>query len=140
LARLAPEIGSAEALERWGIRSIGELARLPEGEVGSRLGEIGRALHATARGIDPRPLLPHVPPLVLTEGMELEWPLATLEPFLFLGRAALDRLAARLEAQALACVRLDVALTLDPAGHDARAIPLPSPTRDAKTLLTLLRL
>src|SRR5215470_4721905 len=38
LERLAPEIGVAETLERWGIRSIGELARLPEGEVGSRLG------------------------------------------------------------------------------------------------------
>ena len=140
LERLAPEIEIAETLERWGIRSIGELAKLPEGEVASRLGELGRALHATARGIDPCPLMPRVPPLVLTEGMDLEWPLATLEPFLFLGHAALERLVARLEAQALACARLDVTLKLDPDGHDARAIRLPAPTRDAKTLLTLVRL
>ena len=37
-------------------------------------------------------------------------------------------------------MRLDVSLTLDPDGHDARAIRLPSPTRDVKTLLTLVRL
>jgi protein ImuB len=140
LERLAPEIEIAETLERWGIRSIGELAKLPEGEVASRLGELGRALYATARGIDPCPLMPRVPPLVLTEGMDLEWPLATLEPFLFLGHAALERLVARLEAQALACTRLDVTLKLDPEGHDARAIRLPAPTRDAKTLLMLVRL
>ncbi|MGH9399561.1 MAG: hypothetical protein ACRD00_04275 [Thermoanaerobaculia bacterium] len=140
LDRLAPELEIAQTLERWGIRVIGDFAKLPEGEVASRLGELGRALHATARGIDPRPLTPRVPPLVLTEGMELEWPLATLEPFLFLGHAALERLVARLEAQALACARLDVALKLDPDGHDARAIRLPAPTRDAKTLLTLVRL
>jgi protein ImuB len=140
LHRLAPELDTAATLERWGIRSIGDLAKLPEGEVASRLGELGRALHSTARGIDPRPLEPRVPPLVLTEGMDLEWPLATLEPFLFLGRAALERLVARLEFQALACTRLDVALKLDPDGHDVRSIRLPAPTRDVKTLLTLVRL
>src|SRR5262249_43281284 len=120
--------------------TIGELAKLPEGEVASRLGEAGRALHATARGIDPRPLEPRVPPPCFTEGMELEWPLASLEPFLFVGHAALERLVRRLEAQALACTRLDVALKLDPDGHDARSIALPAPTRDVKTLITLVRL
>jgi protein ImuB len=130
----------AETLERWGIRSIGELAKLPEGEVASRLGELGRELHATARGIDPRPLEPRLPSLCLTEGMELEWPLVSLEPFLFVGNAALERLVRRLEAQALACRRLEIGLKLDPEGYDARAITLPAPTRDVKTLLTLTRL
>ena len=140
LDRLAPEMEIAATLSQWGIRSIGELARLPEGEVASRLGELGRELHATARGYDPRPLEPRVPPLSISEGMELEWPLVTLEPFLFVGHAALDRLVSRLESQALACTRLEVTLKLDPDGVDARAIALPAPTRDVKTLLTLLRL
>src|SRR4030095_12625529 len=61
LAKLAPEMELAETLERWGIRSIGELAKLPEGEVASRLGELGRELHATARGVDPRALAPRPP-------------------------------------------------------------------------------
>ncbi len=140
LARLAPEMELGETLERWGIRSIGELAKLPEGEVASRLGELGRELHATARGIDPRPLEPRLPSPSLSEGMELEWPLVTLEPFLFVGNAALERLVRRLESQALACRRLEIGLKLDPEGWDARAITLPAPTRDVKTLLTLTRL
>ena len=140
LERLAPQMEIAATLDRWGLSTIGELAKLPEGEVASRLGEIGRALHMAARGIDPAPLEPWVPPPSFTEGMELEWPLATLEPFLFLAHAALERLLARLESRALSCTRLDVALRLDPDGHDARSIALPAPTRDAKTLLTLVRL
>ncbi len=140
LDRLAPAIEIGSRLAQWGIGSIGELARLPEGEVASRLGELGRELHATARGFDPRPLEPRVPALVLSEGMDLEWPLVTLEPFLFVGHAALERLVARLESQALACTKLEVTLKLDPEGVDARGISLPAPTRDVKTLLTLLRL
>src|SRR5438552_2922464 len=140
LAKLAPEMELVETLEMWGIRSIGELAKLPEGEVASRLGPLGRELHATARGIDPRPLEPRLPSPCLSEGMELEWPLLSLEPFLFVGNAALERLVRRLEAQALACRRLEIGLKLDPEGYDARAITLPAPTRDAKTLLTLTRL
>ncbi|MCA1580690.1 MAG: hypothetical protein LC796_04720 [Acidobacteria bacterium] len=138
LDRLAPAIEIGSRLAQWGIGSIGELARLPEGEVASRLGELGRELHATARGFDPRPLEPRVPALVLSEGMDLEWPLVTLEPFLFVGHAALERLVARLESQALACTKLEVTLKLDPEGVDARGISLAAPTRDVKTLLTLL--
>jgi len=140
LSRLAPEAEIAETLARWGIRSVGDFARLPEGEVASRLGEIGRELHTTARGFDPRPLMPRLPPPDFTEGMDLEWPLVSLEPFLFVGNAALERLVARLEAQGLACVRLEASLRLDPDGCDARAIALPAPTREVKTLLTLVRL
>ena len=140
LARLAPEWETAALLDRWGLRTIGDFAKLPEGEVASRLGEGGRALHASARGIDPRPLEPYLPPPAFSEGMELEWPLASLEPFLFVAHAALTRLVERLESQALACTRLETVLALDPDGHDTRAIQLPAPTRDVKTLLTLLRL
>src|SRR5262249_2301207 len=139
LGKLAPAFEIAEALERWGLKSIGELAKLPEGEVASRLGEMGRELHTTARGIDSRPLEPRPAPLHFSEGLELDWPLVTLEPFLFVGHAALERLMRRLESQALACTRLEVALKLDPDGHDARAIALPAPTRDRKTPLTLVR-
>ncbi len=140
LARLAPEIAAASRLERWGIRAIGDLARLPEAEVVSRLGPLGQDLHRMARGIDPRPLVPRQPPPSFREGMSLEWPLVALEPFLFILRSALERLGQRLAARGLAAIRLELTLELEPAGFDERAIDLPAPTCDAKTLLTLIRL
>lgn len=140
LARLHPGIDLAERLARWGVVSVGDLARLPLDEVASRLGEEGRRLSTIARGLDPDPLQPREPPPDFREGVELEWPLATLEPFLFLARAALDRLCRRLEGAGLGCARIEVALTLEPEGVDERAIELPAPTRDAKTLLQVVRL
>ncbi len=140
LARLSPELEAATILDRWGLTSVGDLARLPESEVASRLGEVGRDLHYAARGIDPRPLIPRATPPEFHEGMDLEWPLVALEPFLFIANAALDRLAQRMEMQGFACRRLELTMTLEPDGHHARAIDLPAPTRDVRTMLTLLRL
>jgi protein ImuB len=140
LARLTPQLDAAATLHRWGIGSIGDLARLPEAEVATRLGEIGRELHTAARGIDPRPLIPRPLPPDFREGMDLEWPLVALEPFLFIANAALDRLSARMEMQGFACKRLELTLALEPDGFYSRAIDLPAPTRDVKTMLTLLRL
>lgn len=140
LARLSPELEAAAMLQRFGITSIGDLVRLPENEIASRLGDIGRDLHFAARGIDPRPLIPRALPPEFREGMELEWPLVALEPFIFIAHAALDRLSKRMEFQGFACKRIEITLTLEPDGYDARAIDLPAPTRDVKTMLTLIRL
>jgi len=140
LDQLAPAVRATTTLERWGIRTIGDLARLPAAQVTSRLGEIGRTLHATARGLDPRPLMPRQPPPTFREGMTLEWPLVALEPFLFVARAALERLCARMAARGLSCRRLEISLSLEPDGFHERAIDLPGPSREIKTLLTLIRL
>ncbi|HEX8153069.1 MAG TPA: DNA polymerase Y family protein [Thermoanaerobaculia bacterium] len=140
LTRLSPALEAAATLQRWGITSIGELAQLPESEVASRLGELGRELHYAARGYDPRPLIPRATPPEFREGMELEWPLVALEPFLFIASNALDRLAGRLEYQGFACKRIELTMNLEPDGYHARAIDLPAPTRDVKTILTLLKL
>ncbi len=140
LARLSAESELLETLRRWGVRSIGDFARLPAAEVASRLGTPGHELHLRSRGRDERPLVPTPPPPCFVEGMELEWPLDRSEPLLFLLRPALERLVQRLEALGLACARLDLDLTLEPSGRWHRALRLPNPTRDIKTLLTLLRL
>lgn len=140
LTRLSPEVEAAITLQRWGLSSVGDFARLPESEVASRLGEAGRELHYAARGMDPRPLIPRAVPPEFREGMELEWPLVALDPFLFIANAALDRLAKRLETAGFACTRLEITMNLEPDGFHSRAIELPAPTRDVKTMLTLIRL
>ncbi len=130
----------SSTLSRWGLVTIGDLAKLSLREVSKRLGSLGEALHRAARGRDGTPLVPLSPPVEFTEGQRLEWALGELEPFLFLARAALERLEKRLAAQGLSCVRLSFDLELDPDGHDVRSMSLPAPTRDVKTLLTLVRL
>ncbi|MEZ5332401.1 MAG: DNA polymerase Y family protein [Thermoanaerobaculia bacterium] len=140
LHRLAAAGEVTDTLRRWGLRSIGDFARLDRHEVASRLGEAGQELHRLSRGLDGRPLVPHCPPPVFCEGLELDWPLERLEPFLFMARTALERLVRRLEGCGLACRRLEVELRLEPTGTHARGLDLPSPTRDPRTLLTLVRL
>lgn len=140
LQRVTPEASTLATLERWGIHTLGELSRLPEAEVISRLGDAGRELQAIARGEDPRPLSPRQPPPAFREGMELEWPLVQLEPFVFVARSALERLTRRMRGRGLGCIRLELAMELEPDGHHQRSLDLPAPTRDVKTLLTLLRL
>src|SRR5437763_2877899 len=59
LARL-PGCGPATVvrLERVGVRTIGDLAALPDPLLGELFGQYGRLLGAHARGIDPGPVLP----------------------------------------------------------------------------------
>jgi protein ImuB len=140
IGRLAPEVELAATLSSWGLRSIGDFARLAAADVHSRLGAAGAALHDIARGRDPRPLQPRPGSAALQEGLALEWPLATLEPFLFVAHAALDRLLTRLAGRGCGCQRLELLLRLEPDGSDLRSLTLPAPTREAKTLLTLVRL
>ncbi len=140
LSQLTPHAATLAKLSSWGIRSLGELASLPKDEVASRLGPAGQQLHAMARGLDPEPLMPRHPPPVFREGMELEWPLVNLEPFVFVARGALERITCRMQSHGLGCERLGLSLQLEPDGHHERSITLPAPTRDVKTLLTLVRL
>jgi protein ImuB len=140
LSRLSPEVDLAGTLLRWGLRTVGDFAKLPAAEIAGRLGEAGRALHDVARGLDPRPFVPRRPSPGFAEGMSLEWPVVTLEPFLGMAQAALERLVRRLSDHASGCVKLDLDLSLDPDGRDVRSLALPAPTRDARTLLSLVRL
>jgi protein ImuB len=59
---------------------------------------------------------------------------------LFVMRGLLDRALARLTCRGLACASLGLRLKLEPQGFDVRDIPLGAPTREAATLLELLRL
>ncbi|MCG3192940.1 MAG: DNA polymerase IV [Thermoanaerobaculia bacterium] len=140
LDRLSPEIEISAVLSRWGLSSIGDFAKLPAAEVVARLGEPGRALHESARGIGSQPFFPSVPPPLFSEGFDIDWPVVTLEPFLEFVEAALERLLKRLKAEARSCRELALEMRLDPSGSDARALSLPAPTQDLKTLKTLVKL
>jgi protein ImuB len=129
-----------DTLRRWGVRTLGDFARLPADRTASRLGPAGASAHQAARGIDSSPLAPYHPPPTFHEGMELEWPVVTVDPLLYALRQSLERTRKRLEREDLACALLELELGLEPEGAEHRRIRLPAPTRDVDALLALTRL
>src|SRR5262249_22980653 len=86
LTCLAPPDDLMATLERWGVRRLGDLARLPIAEVAARLGPPGAMLVRRARGEDARPLAPISLAGLVEEGISLAHPLHTLEPLLLVRR------------------------------------------------------
>lgn len=133
-----PEIG--ETLEQWGIRTFGDLAKLPPLGIAARLGDEGVALWKLARGEGSRLLRPELEPLEFRESMELEHPVELLEPLAFLLSRMLHDLCARLASRALSMDEIRLCLTLENAPEHRRTLRFPVPLRDPKTLLKLLQL
>ena len=137
---LQPPAGIAFKLALWGVRTLGELAALPEKGLAERLGEEGVHLQKVARGTFRRSLTPTTLPERLEEGIELEHPVALLEPLLFLVAQLIQRICERLKARALAAIELALELELEDGGKHVRRHRLPVPMLSARSFLKLLQL
>ncbi|HKC71032.1 MAG TPA: DNA polymerase Y family protein, partial [Terriglobales bacterium] len=102
-----------ETLDRWGVRNCRTLAALPEVALSERLGQEGLRLQRMARGTTERSLVVSEPALSFEEAVELEYPVALLEPLAFLLNRLLEQLCARLSARALATNELRLRLELE---------------------------
>lgn len=130
---LPPDPEIFQTLDLWGVRTLQDLARLPEDGLAGRLGQRGLWLQKLARGTLSRPLRPVIPETAYEESAELDYALELREPLLFLiGRFLFD-LAARLKAQSLAAQALHLSLNGKP-----RSLRLPFPTLDVKFLMKLM--
>ena len=134
----APEL--IETLQRWGIRTLADLAALPEIGLAERLGEQGVWLRNLALGRTHRPLKIFTPPHDFERCMELEHPLALVEPLLFLLASLLSELTGKLEEQSLAANCVHLALELENKSEHRRTLEFPVPVRDSKILLKHLQL
>ena len=128
------------AFRRWGTRTAGAIAALPVDAVALRLGPRGADVARLACGKDDEPFVPRLPPDALEEAVDLDYPVYEIEPLTFVLRGLVDRALARLAGRSLACAGMTLRLSQDPRGLDVRTVPLAAPTRDAKTLLELVRL
>jgi protein ImuB len=141
LLRVVVEEPDLLTLRRWGLRTLGDFAALPDDEVGARLGQRGVAWQRLARGEDPRPLVPAMPEERFEQALDLEWPIDGLEPLSFVLGRLMEPLSAHLEQRDRAAAVLHVRLHLIPTGVTrevhARSLQLPAPIRDARTLRTL---
>ncbi len=121
LALIPVESEMRAALGALGIRTAGALAGLSAEDVERRWGAAGLAAWRFARGEDARRPVLAVPAARHAVSAELASPAETMEPILFLVRAALERLAPALAREGRAAAALAITLSLD----DARgAMPL----------------
>ena len=155
---LSPTPEIAETLSLWGIKTCAALAKLPVLQLSERLGQAGVRLRELARGTASRALVIAEAELFFEEEMELDDAVEELEPLSFVLGRLLNQLCARLTARALAASLLHIRFDLQPAFENAldvctevvraknlpglyeRTMQLPTPMRDAKLLLKLLRL
>ena len=138
-------LGLDDALEitlaRWGLRRLGDLARLDSGAaVGSRLGRRGVELLRIARGEQSSPLIPRRAADTFTEETELDYEIENLEALAFVMRPMVERLADRLSMRGF--VAGAVTLTMGLAGRRSfiRRVAFGAPSNDVRAILTLIAL
>jgi protein ImuB len=137
---LEPDDELAVRLQRWGVRTLGELAALPARGIGARLGEAGVQLARRARGLDLEPFRATPAAQHFEESAECGWAVDDLEALAFPLRGVLDRLVRRLRLRGLAVRRVWLELGLEDGRTRAREIDLAAPTQEAAVLLGLARL
>ncbi|MFL5578828.1 MAG: hypothetical protein ACJ8AO_00500, partial [Gemmatimonadaceae bacterium] len=127
-----------DALRALGLRTAGELAALGAEDVERRWGPEGLVAWRLTCGDDPRrPALLRREPVPAAD-VELAAPADTMEPVLFLVRAALDRLTRELASRGRAAAAVAITLTLDdargalPRHAEAAAPPAHTVTREVR--------
>jgi protein ImuB len=129
-----------ETLRLWGVKTFRDFAVLPLTGIAERLGPEGVQLQHLAAGKTERHLKIKQPAPVFANSIELEHPLAELEPLSFIFARLLNQLCATLNAYALATNDLLVQLKLEDQTLHERRLVLPYPMRDHKVFLNLLLL
>ena len=127
------------ALHALGLRTVGAVAALSAEDVERRWGEIGLRAWRLANADDSRrPVLARVETQPAVE-VELTIPAATMEPILFLVRAALERLVQQMIAHGRAVAAVSITLTLDDARGALVDAPAHTVTREARAARPLAR-
>lgn len=129
-----------KTLRLWGVRTFRNFASLPLNGVSERLGQEGVRLQQLAAGKGDRQLNLIQPGPDFENAIELEHPIAELEPLSFILARLLNQLCAKLNAYALATNELRLSLKLEDGTSHERKLTLPSPMRDHKVFLKLLLL
>jgi protein ImuB len=140
IALLGCDDATLTVFGRWGVRTLGELAALPETSLISRIGQQARRLQRLARGTEDHLLVPEEADLVLCETATLDTPLVLLDSLLFVVSPMLERIMRRAVERAYALRSLTLGLQLDKAPAYERHIRPAIATQSRELLLKLLNL
>jgi protein ImuB len=125
---------------RWGLRTIGDLARLPPVSLAARFGPEGPRLARLARGEDAGVFVPAPLPERFETTLDLDWPVDGLEPLAFLLGRVLEPLCASLAARGSKAASLAVLLGLADGSVHERTLRPAAPSGEARTWRTLVLL
>jgi len=140
IASLALTEEHKETFALWGIRTLGELAALPEVELVKRLGAAASDWRALAQGVARHTFQPIEPAFALKEFYDFETPVEQLDSLLFIGARMIDCLVARAVGRAMSLASLSVDMALEGGQVHHLAIHPAVPSVDRKFLLKLLHL
>ena len=124
-------------LTSLGLRTVGELARLPREGVAQRCGPALIQALDRALGAAPEARVFFEPPACFSAQLELPAPVAQAEALLFAARRLLVQLEGLLAARQAGIRRFDLVL-IDEAGEAAVEVALASPARETERLVQLL--
>jgi protein ImuB len=127
-----------QVVSKWGLNSIGELHKLGREELARRFGDEIVAFLDRIAPPRPRPLTWVTPAIDFEEIIDLENPIESLEPLLFILRRFLEQLSHRLESVYLVAEQLKLTLALESGAKYERSLAVPSPTRNINTLFRML--
>ena len=140
LARL-PGCGPATALklERVGVRTIGDLAALPDPLLGELFGQYGRALGGHARGIDPSPVLPPGDPKSISREVTFDRDLTDQGKLRETALGLLQDVGQSLRGHRLSARTVVLKIRYQPFDTQSRQATLPYPTDRDDQLAAALR-
>jgi len=129
LAKL-PGCGPATAvrLERVGVRTIGDLAALPDPLLGELFGQYGRLLGAHARGIDPSPVMPPGDPKSISREITFDVDQVDITKVRETALGLLQDVGRSLRAHALSARTVVLKIRYQPFDTQSRQATLPFPT------------
>lgn len=130
----------AEIFSIWGIRTLDELAALPESDLVARLGPQAVDWRRLAQGTLPHAFQPMEAAFTLEEFCAFETPVEQIDSLLFVGARMIDCLATRAGARALSLASMEIEMKLDGGAATKRTIRPALATTDRKFLLKLLQL
>jgi protein ImuB len=142
-------LGLDDDVQSWlsdlGLRTCGDLQKLPRRALGTRLGARAHDVFQRLDGEDNTPLDAWRPAETPEERIELEWGAQSIEALAFVTSTLCERLAARLEGRAMAAARVEIVLGLDRAlcngalPESVLAVVLPAPIARGKELFAVVR-
>lgn len=139
VAHLEPKRDTLESFRRMGLRTLGELARLPRDGLARRFGQalLDRLDRAFGALPDPQPAF--VAPARFRAALTLPSPVTEVEALLFAANRLMLQMTGYLSACNAGVMRLKLAMQSEDGKTPEAIVALSVPSRDAKHLINLLR-